>query len=184
MSAQYVGGIRDRLIHESLVNLVTTGLTQIGWFNSNRTHDPLTILPEQKHWDEDLAYNTITIAPDTQDPEDWELGAYASKTSTVFYIDVYGQNEALGQQISGDIRDIVQGKFSAQGVYPGQMTVMDYTQATPVPAFVVEINNVTRDRARNWPHKFQRFLYIIRLEVVDYYTRDNDANYNVLGAQP
>lgn len=172
MAGTYVGGTRDRLIHDSLYNYVKGGLGAIGWFNSGRQHAPLDIIPEQKDWDTELEPNTITIAPAGVMDEEWELGSFGNQNTTVFYIDVYGENEALGLQISGDIRDILRGKFATLGYGHPTLPVFDYTQATPTQIFYCDIEGVRRDRAQNFPHRWQKYLYVVKLEVVDYYTDD------------
>ena len=174
-----VGGLRDRLIHESVYRRVQSGLEAIGWMNSGRSHAPLVLIPEQKSWDEELAPNSITVAPADTDDEDWELGSFGSKNTHVFNVDVFGENEALGLQISGDVRDIIRGKFSTQFTNQAQLPVLDWTQGTTSPPtlFMCDIEHVTRDRALNFPHKFQRYLWVIRFEVIDYYTSDADVTY-------
>lgn len=177
-----IGGLRDRLIHESVYNRVLGGLTTIGWLDAGRQHAPLNIIPEQKSWDEELPPNTITVAPADTTDEDYEMGTFGSKNTHAFYIDVYGENEALGLQISGDVRDIIRGKFAAQFTNQGQLPVLNYTQTGNPFAFMCDIENVTRDRAQNFPRKYERFLWVIRCEIIDYYSADSDTTY--YGATP
>jgi hypothetical protein len=175
--AIYVGGLRDRLIHDSVYHLISNGLTTLGWFNSNPTGFtyPVQIIPEQVPWDEELAFNTITIAPGQTNDQEWEVGTFAMKNEKQFYIDVYGENEALSLHLSGDIRDILRGKFAAEGYSQATLNVYDYTQVTPPWIFFCDIENVQVDRAQNFPHLWQRYLYIVSFDVCDYYTNDQDS---------
>lgn len=169
----YVGGLRDRLIHDSLYHYVIGGLTAIGWMDPGRKHSPLVIIPEQKDWEEELALNTITISPAGILDEDWELGSYGKKNTTTYWIDVYGESESLGLQVSGDIRDILRGAFVSLGYGAAEIPVFDYTMATPSQIFYVDVERVRRDRAQNYSKKFQRFLYMVSLDIVDYYSSDS-----------
>lgn len=169
----YVGGIRDRLVHDSLYNYVKNGLTAIGWMNSGRQHAPLVLVPEMKDWEEELALNTITVSPSNVYDEQWELGSYATKNTTTYWIDVYGESEALGLQISGDIRDILRGKFTGLGFGAAELPVFDYTQATPSRIFYCDIEHVRRDRSQSYSKRYQRFLYMISVDVIDYYGDDS-----------
>lgn len=170
----YVGGIRDRLIHDSLYNYVKDGLTAVGWMNHGRSHQPLDLVPEQKDWEDELALNTITISPSNVYDEQWELGSYASKNITTYWIDVYGESEALGLQISGDVRDILRGKFTTLGFGAAELPVFDYTQESPVQIFYCDIEHVRRDRAQSYSKRYQRFLYMISVDIIDYYSDDVD----------
>lgn len=172
----YVGGLRDRLIHDSLYNYIKDGLTAIGWMDTARKISPVTLVPVMKDWEEELAPNTITISPSNAMDEQWELGSFGTKNTTTFWIDVYGQNEALGLQISGDIRDILRGKFTSLGFGGAELPVMDYTQATPTQIFYCDIEHVRRDRAQSYSKRYQRFLYMISVDIIDYYTDDVDLS--------
>ena len=172
-----VGGIRDRLIHDSLYHLVKNGLTALGWFNPSPTGytNPVQIIPEQVTWDQQLPLNTITIAPGNVSDQEFEIGSFAFRNEKQFYIDVYGENEALSIQISGDIRDILRGKFPDLGFSQATLDVLDYTQSTPSKIFFCDIENVQVDRTQNFPHIWQKYLYSISLVLCDYYNNQDDA---------
>jgi hypothetical protein len=78
-------------------------------------------------------------------------------------------------QLSGDIRDLLRGKFPSHGYSQPSLNVYDYTQASPPWLFFCDIENVTRMRAQNFSHHWQRYLYSVKLEVVDFYRDDGDT---------
>jgi hypothetical protein len=175
----YVGGIRDRLIHDSMFYTLKSGLTALGWFATNPTgfKNPVNMIPEQVEWDVEIPLNSITVAPGATTDEEWELGTFGMKNIHEFYVDIYGENEALGSQLSGDVRDILRGKFPDFGFSQPTLNVLDYTMATPAWIFYCDIEHVTRQRATDFTHKWQRYLFEIRCEVIDYYANSDDVYY-------
>jgi hypothetical protein len=177
----YVGGLRDRLIHDSIYNWVQNGLALLGWLDPGRQHQPITFLKEMKTWEEQLPPNTITIAPADQTDEDFELGSFGFKNDTIYYIDVYaedidGRNSSLGQHLSGDIRDLLRGNFDSIGYGHPTVPILDYTQATPSEIFYVDVTKVRRDRAVAYPKRFQRQLWTIEMTVTDWYWGQSGAD--------
>jgi hypothetical protein len=175
----YAGGTRDRLIHDSLFYEVQAGLAALGWFAQNPTGfvNPINMIPEQTEWDEEIPLNSITVAPGGIMDEEWEMGTFGMKNTHIFFIDVYGENESLSSQLVGDIRDIVRGKLPNIGYSQPTLNVYDYTQATPSFIFFCDVENVTSVRVTTFSHRWQRYLYELRLEVIDYYGSEADQYY-------
>lgn len=172
----YVGGLRERLIRDALFYRIQGGLTSLGWFNPNPTGytNHVTMLPEQVPWDEEVPLNSITVAVENIADEEFEVGNQGYQNCLTFYVDIYGENEALGLQISGDVRDILRGKFTALGLSQPTLDVFDYTMATPSWIFFCDIERVRRDRVRTFTHHWQRYMFTVSGELYDYYGNDAD----------
>lgn len=177
----YVGGLRDRLIHDSIYHLIKNGLTTLGWMPGGPqapAQYPITVVAEQLDWNVEIPLNTISVAAYSTSDTEWELGSDLRQNSWSFYVDIFGANEALGLQLSGDCRDILRGKFSALSNYvtPETLAVFDWTLATPVQIFTCEVRNVNRDRAVQTTHRWGNYLFSISCVVLDYYTSDADSS--------
>lgn len=175
----HVGGLRDRLILDSIYYLVRNGLETLGWFPGGAqapADHPVTVVAEQLDWNVEIPLNTISVAAYSTSDTEWELGSDLRQNAWAFYVDVFGANEPLGLQLSGDVRDILRGKFSALANYitPETLQVLDYSLATPVPIFTCELRNVNRDRAVQTAHRWGNYLFSISCTVLDYYTSDAD----------
>lgn len=179
----YVGGLRDRLIHDSVYYKIKNGLTSLGWFTANPTGylNPVNIIPEQVPWDQEVAFNTITVAPGQMTDREFELGVYSMQNEKQYYVDVYGENEALSIHLSNDIKDIMRGKFASLGYTQPTLDVYDYTQPTPSWIFFCDVENVQVDRSQNYTHLWQRYLYIVSFSLCDFY--DNDLDPFAYGSQ-
>lgn len=178
----YVGGLRERLVQDSMYYKINNGLSALGWFNPNPTGytHPVNLIPEQVPWSEEIPLNSVTVSMDHVVGEEWEVGIDTYRNEYVFYIDVYGENDALGRQISGDIRDLLRGKFPNLGTGRGgysqpTLDVYDYSHATPSWIFFCDLEDVIRDRMHNFPHRWQRYLYTVRVTAIDYYGDQNDS---------
>jgi hypothetical protein len=183
----YAGGLRDRLIHDSVFNLVKTGLDTLGWFPGGPQapiDDPINLVSQQMDWSSEIPLNTISVSAYSTSDTEWELGSDLRENRWTFYVDVFGANEAIGLQLSGDVRDILRGKFSALSNYvtPETLHVYDWTLATPVEIFYCDINAVTRDRAVQTSHRWMNYMFSIQATLLDYYNTDQDDFY--LGQDP
>jgi hypothetical protein len=109
--------------------------------------------------------------------QELELGSLLEETRHFAYVDIFAQDDPIGMQLSGDIFDIIRGKFSAlrtSGIADGRLTVYDLSQATPSAIFYCDLEDVEINRNRNWELKFNKFWWIIAVEIVDNYTDDLD----------
>lgn len=176
----YVGGLRDRLIHDSLFNLVKSGLEVTGWMPGgvNAPLDyPVNVVSGQMDWTQEIPWNTVSVAAyDTTDIP-WEVGSDLRQNRLLYYIDVYGSNEAIGLQLSGDVRDIIRGKFSALSSFatPEVLWVWDYTLATPTQIFYCEVDTVRRDRPVTTRVHWMNYFWSLEVQLLDWYDNDQDS---------
>lgn len=171
----YVGGLRDRLIHDSLFLMVRDSLTALGWFDPSADYQPITLVPEMLEPNEPIQLNTIAVSASNAGDSDAEMGSNLSENRITYYVDIYAEAEALGAHLKGDVRDILRGKMPSIGRTAPAVAVMDLTQAVPTQIFTCEIENLVIDRAPTFTQPWQRFWWVIRFELVDTYGDEDDV---------
>lgn len=170
-----VGGLRARLIRESLFRMLHTAVTDLGWFAPGRNHSPLTFNSDPITDLREIAPNSAALADfDTNDGE-VELGSLLTDVTWRFYVDMYAESEALGLHFSRDIKDILQGRMSSIGRTRPDFGVTDFTAATPSVIFFCEIIGVRVDRPITASKDHDKFWYTVRFDVVDAYATDLDT---------
>jgi hypothetical protein len=179
----YVGGSRARFVYDSLFAVLYSGLQALGWFNStiydtppgNRKNHPVTLLPKQLGWDEKIALNTIAFVPENRHSEPAEIGSYFEENAWVFYLDIFGESEAVSLQLAVDMIDILKGKFTLIGRSNGPtVDVCDGSQPGHYKIGYVELDHLTTNRAPTYTQRWQQFLRVVRFEALDWYSDDTD----------
>lgn len=171
---QYVGGLRARLIQDSVYNMVHDCLEDLGWFDSGRQHQPVTMIPEALENDTEIKPNIIALDDDNINSIDSEMGSNLAEHQWDMVFDIYAEDNAVGKAIALDIRDILQGRFTSLGRVAPVVTVYDYTMATPSPIFKCDLENVSYDRVRSATKTWQKFWFVVFFTVVDEYGNDSD----------
>lgn len=164
-----VGGVRDRLIHDSIYHMIEDSLRDLGWFDSGRRHRPVIVVPEPVDEETQLQPNIISISDEASMLDEVEMGSNLTEYRWEYWIDVYGESLAIAKHLTGDIRAILEGKFNSIGRTSPTVTVYDWSLATPMEVFTCQIENVDFDRSRFYTKPFQKYWYMIRFEVVDIY---------------
>lgn len=168
-----VGGLRARLIKDSFFYMLQSHLEELGWFDSGRQHMPVALIAEPRNWDEPIEFNTLVLsAEDVNDTEE-EMGSNLTEDRWTYYVDFFAEDDAVGADLAGDVRDILRGKMPTIGASRAMLRVYDYRQATPPVIAHVEIENVLLDRARNFPRPWQQHWYSVRCDLVDHYYDEN-----------
>lgn len=165
----YTGGLRARLIKDSVFNTVRDALDDLGWFDTGREHMPVSLVAEPLEDDEAIRPNLIALDDDAIMSSDSEMGSNLASHEWDMVFDVYAESASLGQHLAIDIRDILQGRFSTIGRAHPVITVYDYTQATPPEIFKCELENISYDRARSAMKSWQKHWFIVFFTVVDEY---------------
>lgn len=161
------GGLRSRLIRDSLEELVRSTLQLRGWLDANRRHTPITLIPEPQNWNEPIQLNSIAISGGDSLDDPLELGSLASEDTWTYYIDFYGENESISIDVAGDLRDSLRGKLPAIGRTNPVLPVYDFRDATPGVAFTCDLENVVFDRGRGTDQPWLRYWFALRVDVVD-----------------
>lgn len=170
----YAGGLRVRLIKESVYNMINDALDDLGWFDSDRKHSPVQFLPSIVPDNEAVPLNTAALSNLDMYENDWEMGTMLAEHRWSLYVDFFGENDAVATHFIHDVKDIVGGRMPSVGRSKPIVVVYDYSVATPTEIFTCDIENVRVDRATVFERQFQRFWFSCRFDVLDYYGGDGD----------
>lgn len=160
-----IGGLRDRLIHDALYRLVEEILTTLGWMNPGRQHAPINLVPVAVDEHDEIPANTLTVSPEDVDGTDAEMGSLLEERRTGYWIDFYAEDDAVGKDLIGDLRDALKGKMA--GRTGPVLDVFDTTLATPALAFSCVLEGIRTDRAHGFTEAHRRHWFELALEVVD-----------------
>lgn len=175
------GGLRTRLITDSVRFAMISTLQQHGWFDPTvydtppgpRRHQPFRYIPRPVDWAEDIRPNAISISSDDISDIDLAFGGEVEDHHQI-YADIFAQDDAVGWQVAYDIRDSLLGKNPDLGSLGPQIDVYDFRQATPAPFTTVDVDVIRVDRSLGEAREWQRHWYMIYLTVEDDYHEELD----------
>jgi hypothetical protein len=167
----YVGGARQRLIKENLVNFVEDGLTAIGWFNAGRNHEPVTVTGDHIDPSVSIRPNVVGVSFEDEDFSDMELGSDLEETRHSVVIDVFAENVPIGQHLKGDVTDLLRGKFTSISS-TDRLAVWDLFAASPSILFHCQFEDFFVERNRQWETAHNEFWWSIAVDLVDHYAND------------
>lgn len=124
-----VGGLRARLLQDSLFAVVEGALDVLGWLDLERSHRPLRLQSEPPAWTQPVEPNTVTVQMASVDTDEVEVGSWLTTDTIVAYVNVYAENDAFGVDLTNDLRDVFRGRLPVPGT--GSFPIYDYRQATP-----------------------------------------------------
>jgi hypothetical protein len=168
------GGLRTRLVLDSFRLAVLSALEQRGWFDptiwdtppGQRRHKPFRYISRPVDWVDTIEPNAIAISSEDIGDEPRGFGGEVEDGSEI-YIDIFAQDDSLGWEVVFDIRDSLLGKVN--GSVGPQIDVYDFRQATPAPFTTVDIGLVEVDRSQGHTRTWQRYWYMIHVNVLDEY---------------
>lgn len=165
-----VGGLRARLIRESLFHKLDTALTSLGWFDPTRPHSPITFVQKKYNQSEPILINSIGLSDEsTSDDAEVELGSNLSEDRWTMYVDFFAESDAIGLHLIRDVRDVLLGKMPSISCGDPSFDVFNYTQATPSIIFRCQIENIMIDRPDTFLHPWLEHWYACQFVVVDQY---------------
>ena len=168
-----VGGLRARLIRESLFEMLNAGLTDLGWFDPTRPYSPIEFVSRGQNQDEVIPINMAALSDESDREGDVELGSTLTEQTWQMYVDFFAEDDALGLHFIKDVRDILRGRFTTSipnAAHRGPMVpVYDYRQATPPVVFHVEVQNTDTDKPHGFLKPWLEHWYVCIFEIVDYY---------------
>ncbi len=170
--AVVVGGMRARLIRESVYHCIHDSLADLGWFNAGRRHKAITFPGVTETNENEIPINRIALSDEDLSESDLEMGSTAVETRWTFWLDFYAQDDSLGKEVVHDVRDILGGRMSSIGRSSANIPVYDYRLATPVVIFHVAVEEIVVDRAHEFPKPYQKHWYACRFTVLDAYDDD------------
>lgn len=175
---EILGGLRSRLIDDSLYYVLKQALTALGWFNTGRQHKPIDFVNEARDpvGLPEIAINTLALSGENIANQSGELGSQFSEFTRNYYVDFFAESDALGKHLIGDIADLLLGRMASAGRSNPVIDVYDWRQATPTIQFRVEVDNVNIDRAHGFPHPWTRHWYSCQFTLTDFYGTEDDAH--------
>lgn len=168
------GGMRARLIRESLYQMLHDALDALNWFDAVSNRTTITFPAAAVDANDNISLNTLALSDEDSDADDWELGSLMAEHHWTFYVDFYAENDAIGLHVIRDVKDILEGRMGSIGRDDPSFVVYDYNQATPPEIAVCQIADVVVDKARGFERAFQQHWYACQFDVIDYYG-DEDA---------
>lgn len=154
------GGIRDRMIIESVVQAVTAELQTEGWFDAGRQHAALTIVDEFPQDTDEVATNTLAFSFETAVGRDAEMGSNAEEHTMNVFVDFFAESDALGRHVAGDIYAF----FKETRHVP----VYDYRLATPVVEFYAEVDeDVEKRKPSRAVNPWQKHWHVVAVSLTD-----------------
>jgi hypothetical protein len=167
--SEITGGLRARLIHESLYRMIEDSLDQLGWFDGQPGRENVRMVPEAMPLNREIPLNTIALADFDSDEEDAELGSNLTEVTWGFYVDFYAADKSIGIHLINDVKDILRGRMPGIGRTHSVLEVYDWTLATPVPVFYCDIQNTLIDKPEIASEAWLKNWYSCRFEIVDTY---------------
>jgi len=155
------GGFRDRLVRDGFRRHVHAALTAIGWFGPvgpvDRRLPNVTWVTDRYDDDEAIPPNTLVCAFEDHDVDDIEIGSGASVNRMEVWLEFYAVEDALGQDMAGDLIAILRGQRPAVNCVDPSFPVVDVDGVTEL--FVVAIDGVRGIHDRNPKRISDRFYY-------------------------
>lgn len=177
-----VGGLRARLIRQSLYEYILNGLDALGWFDPTRPHLRVVFESKGQNTEDEIAFNTSALSDENDRESGWELGSNLTENTWQFYVDFFAESDALGLHFIQDVRDLLRGRFTSIGYGSESFDVYDYRQATPPVIFRCDIENVDVDKAHGFLKPWLQHWYECAFDVVDNYA-DELFTQPVLGTE-
>lgn len=169
----YVGGLRARLVRDSVFHCIDKLMTDLGWYAPADSHQPIRFLADPLPLDVEVPLNTMALSEDGDAPDEIELGSQLAEHNWSMFVDFYGENEALALHVVRDIADGLAGRMSSLGRFAPLIEVYDWTLATPVCIFTVQLEQIKTERAHNFPHPWLRHWYSCSFTVIDTYENES-----------
>lgn len=164
------GGLRARLIRDSVYRCLYDSLEALEWFKPGRAHRPISFTGTIVDESVEIPLNTLALADGDLYEVGLELGSNLAEMRWTFYLDFYAENDVVGKDLINDARDILAGRMHAIGRSHASVMVFDYRVPEPHPElFRVGIEDVEVDRANEFPKPWLRHWYSCRFVVVDAY---------------
>lgn len=170
-----VGGLRGRLIRESLFQMLNDGLNELGWFDAGQPYSQIHFVSKQQNQNEQIAINTAALSDENDTERDVELGSTLTEQIWSMYVDFFAEDDAIGLHFIKDVRDILRGRFTLTTSKSGpNFDVFDYRQDVPPILFSCEVQNVDVHRANGFLKPWLEHWYAVSFEVVDYYNTESE----------
>jgi len=155
------GGLRDRMLLESILQDIKADLVARGWFTLGREHGPITIVDEYPDDKAEVELNTIAFSLGDTNSTSTELGSKAETLYVPVFIDMFAENDGLGRHVVGDIHSHVQDV--------GQFDVLDYRDPSPPVEFRVQLvdGSIERSKPTRAVNSWQKHWHVVGFVVTE-----------------
>ena len=172
MSDILMGRKRLSSINDALYSFVKEGMSELGWLTPAKSRENVQLINEPVDYSVEIKPNIVSVTIEDSIDDRVELGSLLSEEMWDCYIDIFAENQAVGQGLVADLAALLRGKFASLGLDGTRLSVNDYR--TDEFAFSCEIENVVIERQRNSDRKYQRYWWIIGFDLIDTYNSDLD----------
>ena len=154
------GGLRDRMVFESVMNAIIADLTAEGWFDAGRWHSDITVVDEFPSEQDQVDLNTLAFTFQDATSSDMEMGSKATEHYISIFLDFFAENDAVGRHLIGDVFAYIRENM--------QFDVYDYRQATPPVEFVASVEGeVDQRKPTRAVNAWQKHWYVLAFRVKD-----------------
>lgn len=164
-----VGGLRARLIRDSVWHALDDALRDLGWYVTRPSRQQVQLLAEPQAEDVEVPLNSLALGDTVTSDFPAELGSALAEFRWDMHVDVFGENDSLSLHLIGDVVAILEGRLASVGRGAPVIDVWDYTLATPVVAFSVDVESVQSSKANGFSQPWLRFWRTCSFIVVDTY---------------
>ena len=158
--AELIGGLRDRLILQSIHNNLQGHLTRLGWFTVGRNHSPIIMIDEFPNDDAEVALNTLAVSMGDGGGPTTELGSGSEDHEMVIFADFFAEGDSVGRHLRGDIYEY----FRAND----QQRVFDYSSDDSQFATVEVQEDVDKRKPDRAVTEWQKHWYTVSFTIIDY----------------
>lgn len=160
--AALTGGLRDRMLLQSVMTDIVADLTARGWFGVGREHKAFTVVDEYPDDKDEVELNTIAFSLGDSNSTATELGSKAETIRVPLFVDMFAENDGLGRHVVGDIHEFVAKQ--------GQFDVLDYRDPSPPVEFTVQLVDGTIERSKptravnSWQKHWHMVAFVVTEE--------------------
>lgn len=174
------GGIRKRLISESVRVEILAGLDRMGWFDAPRQHEPLSFAAKPNDWDEHVSPNTFSITMEDTYEEPAEFGDVAVDDTITFFFDFYADSDALGRHVAWDVHSIVMGLAANAGRTGPVFDVYNLLLPTPAVFTQLDVEHCVVDQVDGDRKPWQAHWWFVRFDLLDDHADSYDDDEEVI----
>ena len=153
------GGLRDRLVFDSIRNNVIAHLTTLGWFAGGREHTAITVVDEFPDDNDEVALNTLAFSLGDSGGVDLELGNNDESHEMTLFIDFFAEDDAVGRHLRGDIYEYLR----ANNIQP----VYDYSTDDSQFGTVEVLEDIEKRKPDRAVNKWQKHWYVVSFSILD-----------------
>lgn len=165
------GGKRDRMVAASFFQWLKEGADQLGWLEdpaiSGADHSQVYIVEGPIADNETIPPNTVVVTIEDIDYEDVETGSNSQRATRMGLVDIYAEDDIVGQHLRGDLSAMCRGHMASIGYDDPGFEIFDYDQATPSAVGAAEIASVRDERARGGTQEWERHWFSIMAVIED-----------------